>query len=176
MAEKTKDHSESNNMRIKIKTRKMVHRPPTLSADKSSIISVISTKRRKFWVWLLLLLFHSFNHKIVCIINPNSWYMNSLDIKLVKNNHRKPILTFAKVLFLKRFNPIYLVDSILGALRYPLSFLSLLVAILTGLFGCHLNNLSLLSAVPLVRLAKIYYFTPAKLFKEVWGRREAGLS
>ena len=72
--------------------------------------------------------------------------------------------------------PIYFVDSILGALKYPLSFLSLLVAILTGLLGCHLNNLSLLIEVPFVSCVKIYSFTPTKFFKEVWGILEAGLS
>jgi hypothetical protein len=50
MAEITKDINESKNMRIKIKSRKIVHRPPTLSLDKSSNISLISTKRRKIWV------------------------------------------------------------------------------------------------------------------------------
>lgn len=50
MAEIEKDCTESKNMRIKIKNRKMIHRPPTLSLDKSSNISTISTMRRKIWV------------------------------------------------------------------------------------------------------------------------------
>lgn len=43
----------------------MVQRPPTLSADKSTILSVISTKRRKFWAWLIYFYYFLIYHTTI---------------------------------------------------------------------------------------------------------------